>query len=740
MELVNNYTGVATTRVDGRKKVTGKALYTAEFNPANLVHGYIVNSTISNGAITNIDTTKALGIKGVREVFTHENAPLSVKINADYSDPLAPPGGSPFRPLYDEKILYNGQPIAMVVADTFETARYAAGLVEVTYKTSAKSDTDIMDNLDKAFRDEDFPETPEARGNAKKAFQEAEVKIEAEYLQPREYHNPMEPFATVAQWDDAEGRFLIYDKIQGVASSQGYIASIFNIEKEKVRVISEFVGGAFGSGLRPQYQLFFAAMAAKVLRLPVKVVMTRRQMFSFGHRPTCFQQIKLSAHKSGKLTSIQHTAFGETSQFENYTETIVDWSGLMYACDNVVMNYKLVPLDVYTPNDMRAPGGSTAMYGLECAMDELAVKAGIDPLELRLINYAAKDQNEDKPFSSKELKACYSRAAEKFGWKNRKSEPRSHKSGHTLIGYGMATGVWEAMQQKASAKAIFTAEGHLTVSTATADIGTGTYTVMSQIAAEAMGLPMANITFKLGDSNLSKSPIEGGSWTVSSVGSAVKMVCMALREKIYERAKKTHPELFAESMIEDASFYNGELSINGGKTVSFMEILKADGKQSIESSVTSEPFEKRDNYSCYTHSCVMAEVHVDEDLGTISVPHIVNAIAGGKIINPQTARSQILGGVTWGLGMALEEEGMMDRRDGRVVNANLAEYHVPINADVHEIDVIFVEEKDVIVNPLGAKGLGEIGMVGTAAAIANAVYNATGKRVRELPITLDKLI
>ncbi|HEA29870.1 MAG TPA: xanthine dehydrogenase family protein molybdopterin-binding subunit [Leeuwenhoekiella sp.] len=739
MKVLNNITGVATTRVDGRKKVTGTAPYTAEFNPANLVHGYIVNSTISTGTITKIDTTKALDVAGVREVFTHENAPLSVKINADYSDPMAPPG-SPFRPLYNDQILYNGQPIAMVVADTFETARYAAGLIEVAYNTSGKSTTNIKDNLDRAFTDDDLPDPPKPRGNAKKAYQESEIKIEAAYLQPREYHNPMEPFATVAQWDADEERFLIYDKIQGVASSQGYIAGIFNMEKEKVRVLSEFVGGGFGSGLRPQYQLFFAAMAAKVLNLPVKVVMTRKQMFSFGHRPACFQEFKLSTDKNGKLTSIQHKAYGETSQFEKYTETIVDWSGLMYACENVELNYKLVPLDVYTPNDMRAPGGTTGMYGLECAMDELAVKAGIDPLELRLINYAEKDQNEGKPFSSKELKACYSRAAEKFGWKNRKAEPRSHKEGHTLIGYGMATGVWEALQQKASAKAIFTAEGHLTVSAATADIGTGTYTVMAQIAAETVGLPLEHVTFKLGDSTLPKSPIEGGSWTVSSVGSAVKMVCVSLREKIYARAQETHPELFAESMIEDARFEKGELSIRDGRAVSFMEILNADERKSIETSVNSEPAENRDNYSCYTHSCVMVEVHVDEDLGMIRVPRVVNAIAGGKIINPKTAESQILGGVTWGIGMAIEEEGMMDDREGRIMNANLAEYHMPINADVQEIDVIFVEEKDEIVNPLGAKGLGEIGMVGTAAAIANAVYNATGKRIRELPITLDKLL
>lgn len=735
MIATNNYIGKPVSRVDGRKKVTGQAPYIAEFNPAGLVHGYVVNSTISTGKITAIHTEKALQVPGVREVFTHENVPPEVKINSDYSDPLSPPG-SPFRPLYNDKILYNGQPVALVVADTFETAAYAAGFVKIEYNNDEECSVDIKNNLDKATH-EDVPDAAEPRGDAVAAFKAAPVKIEAEYFQPREYHNPMETFASVADWDEQEGSFTIYDKIQGVASSQKYIAGIFNLDKEKVRVLSPFIGGAFGSGLRPQYQLFFAAMASKAMKMPVKVVLTRTQMFSFGHRPCCLQKMKLSADKSGKLSSVQHEAFAETSKFEKFNETVVDWSGLVYQCDNVKLDYQLVPVDVYTPIDMRAPGGSTGMFALECAMDELAIEAGIDPMELRLLNYAEKDQNEDKPFSSKELKACYSRAAEKFGWHKRKAEPRSNKKDNQLIGYGMATGVWEAMQKESSAKAIFTSEGKLTVSSGTADIGTGTYTIMAQIAAEMLGLPMENVEFKLGDSTLPDAPIEGGSWTASSVGSAVKMVCRALQENIFEHAKQTHPKLFADKLFEDADFSNGEVSVKKGTGISFSEIVKAAGKKSFEVQVNSKPADDRENYSCYSHSCVMVEVHVDEDLGMISVQKVVSAIAGGKILNPKTAASQIIGGVTWGIGMALEEEGMMDNRNGRIMNANLAEYHVPVNADIIEIDVIFVEEQDDIVNPLGAKGLGEIGIVGVAAAVANAIYNATGKRVRELPITLD---
>jgi len=734
----NKYIGASTNRVDGQQKVTGTAVYTAEFIPEDLVHGYIINSSISNGEIVSINTSKALEVKGVREVYTHENLPVEVKVNSDYSDPLSPPG-SPFRPLYDDKIIYNGQPIGLVVADTFETARYASTLIKVEYKKNDGASTNIKDHLENATS-EDVDDVPEPRGNASEAYDNSHYKIEASYFQPRHYHNPMEPHVSIAIWNEQEKGFTIHDKIQGVSSSQQYIAGIFGLEKKKVRVISPFIGGAFGSGLRPQYQLFFAAMASKDLKLPVKVVLTRKQMFSFGHRPSCLQQLKIGADEDGKLNSIQHQAYGETSKFEKFSETIVDWSGLMYQCDNVALEYKLVPVDVYTPIDTRGPGGTTGMFALECAMDELAVEIGMDPIELRLKNYAEKDQNEGKAFSSKELKACYQRAARQFGWEKRKSEPGSTKNGNTLIGYGMASGVWEAMQQKAQAKAILTSEGNLTVSSGTADIGTGTYTIMTQIAAETMGMPLQQVEFKLGDTELPNSPIEGGSWTASSVGSAVKLVCNELRTKLFAMAQENLPDQFQDKMIEDVEFKGGGIAFHSKNIITYNQILAASKKKFVEVEINSEPAEDREEYSCYTHSCVMAEVHIDKDLGTITVPRIVSAIAGGKIINPKTAESQILGGMTWGIGMALEEEGMMDHRIGRIMNANLAEYHVAIHADVQDLEVIFVEEQDDIVNPLGAKGLGEVGLVGVASAIANAAYNATGKRIRELPLTLDKFL
>jgi xanthine dehydrogenase YagR molybdenum-binding subunit len=449
----------------------------------------------------------------------------------------------------------------------------------------------------------------------------------------------------------------------------------------------------------------------------VRVSLTRQQMFTFGHRPETWQRMRLGASADGRLQALAHEAVAATSQFEDFQEAVVNWSGMLYRCENVAFSHKLVKLDVYTPMDMRAPGATWGVYALECAMDELAAELGIDPVELRLRNYAESDQNEDAPFSSKELRACYRLGAERFGWSRRSPAPRSMRDGTALIGWGMATGVWEAMQEAATARAVLGADGRLTVSSGTADIGTGTYTIMTQIAAETLGLPLAKVTFELGDSRLPRAPIEGGSWTAASVGSAVKAACEKVRGRLSQLAGR----------------------LDGGATA-IADIMRRAGVDTIEEKATTEPSREHEKYSLYSHSAVFAEVRVDQELGTVRVPRVVSAVAGGRILNPKTARSQVLGSVVWGIGMALEEESVLDHAVGRFMTHNLADYHVPVHADVHDIDVIFVDERDDVVNPLGAKGLGEIGIVGVAAAIANAVYHATGKRVRDLPITLDKLL
>jgi len=578
------------------------------------------------------------------------------------------------------------------------------------------------------------------RGDADAALAGAAVRIEADYSVPVEHHNAMEPFASTAIWED-DDRITVYDKTQGVLASKQYICNVFGFAEDAVRVVSPFVGGAFGSGLRPQYQLFMAVLAARALKRPVKVVMTRQQMFTFGHRPATLQRLALAADADGRLVALTHTAIAETSRFEEFSENVVNWSSLLYQCDNTSLEYKLVQLDLYTPIDMRAPGATLGLFALECAMDELAHAAGIDPLELRLKNYAERDQDEDKPFTSKALRECYAQGAEKFGWARRNAEPRSMREGNQLVGWGMATGVWEALQNPSSAKARLDARGKLQVGAATADIGTGTYTIMTQIAAEMLGLTIEDVTFNLGDTSLPRAPIEGGSWTAVSVGSAVKAACDQVREELLSLARNIEGSPLAGAEYKDIAFTSGQIRLVGdaSKAVSIREIMAKAHLDYIEEQASAEASPALDQYSAYTHSAVFAEVKIDEALNTLRVTRVVSAVAGGRILNPKTARNQILGSVVWGIGMALQEESVIDQTFGRFMNHNLAEYHVPVNADIHDIDVIFVEEKDDIINPLGAKGLGEIGIVGVAAAIANAVFHATGKRVRDLPITLDKI-
>ncbi|MFB9861997.1 xanthine dehydrogenase family protein molybdopterin-binding subunit [Rufibacter immobilis] len=739
--MKENYTGAPANRVDGRAKVTGEAQYTAEFDIPEVAYGVVVNSSIAKGKIKRIDTSAALALPGVLQVFTHENRPGYTWLDSHYQDEDSPPG-SPFRPLYSKEIMFSMQPIALVVAETFELARYAALLVKVDYETQPH-ETDFKANLKEAYRPKKYKSTkpPEPRGDAEGAYDQAALKLKETYIHPPQHHNPMEMHAAIAKWEE-DGKLTVYDKIQGVQNSQKYLSNAFGLKPENVHVISPFVGGAFGSGLRPQYQLFLAVLAARELKRAVKVVLTRQQMFSFGHRPHSLQEISIGASTEGKLESVQHHAYGETSRFEDYHEDVVIWPGVLYHCDNMNVSHQLVGLDVYTPLDMRAPGGSTGIFALEIAIDEMAYKTGIDPLEFRLRNYTTTDQSKGLPHSSKELKECYRQGAERFGWDKRSMAPRSMKEGNQLIGWGMAHGAWEAKQQEASAKAVLSPEGKLTVSSATADIGTGTYTVMSQIAAETMGLPLENVTFLLGDSTLPTSPLEGGSWTVASVGSAVKLVCQKLQEELLKLAQKMENSSFKDAQPKEVSFANGQMFLTQApaSSISLLALLQQNEGKPVEAEATQKPEKEQKKYSSYSHSATFVEVQVDEDLGTIKVTRVVSAIAAGRIINPKTGRSQILGGTVWGIGFALQEHTVMDNHLGRFVNHDLDKYHLPVNADTPATDIIFVEEKDEVVNPLGAKGLGEIGIVSVAPAIANAVFHATGKRIRELPITLDKLL
>ncbi len=741
--MKTDYIGKPTSRVDGALKVTGTAKYAAEFSADGLTYGYVVSSTIAQGTIKKIDLEEALNLKGVLQIFTHENVSGLAWFDRSYKDEDAV-AGSPFRPLYDKKIRYSMQPIALVVAETFELARYAASIIKVEYTTESHI-SDLKENIPNSFKAPKGKvgfKPPVSRGDAKEAFENAPVKIASEYIHSAEHHNPMEIYATTVVMEP-DGKLTVYDKTQGVSNCQAYISKIFGLSAKEVRVMSPFMGGGFGSGLRPQYQLFLAVLASLELKRSVKVSLTRQQMFSFGHRPASVQQMALSASPDGTLQSIAHTAYGETSMFEDYTEVVVNWSGLVYQCENVEQKYDLVKLNTYTPLDMRAPGAASGFHAIESAMDELAYALKMDPLALRLKNYAERDQNDKKPFSSKALRACYAEGAAKFGWDKRSIEPRSMREGNNLIGWGMATGSWDAMQMKATANAVLTADGKLTVGSGTSDIGTGTYTIMTQIAAETLGLPIENVTFKLGDTLLPEAPLEGGSWTATSVGSAVQSVCTTIKEQVFKLAKKVKNSPFANADLKEVNFDNGEISLklNPSKTLSITDVMKQSGKVSIEEEATTMPNPIHMlEYSFNSHSAVFVEVKVDEDLGTVVVSRVVSAIAAGKILNPKTARSQILGAVVWGISMALEEDSVVDNNFGRFINHNLSEYHVAVNKDINDIEVIFVEEKDDVINPLGIKGLGEIGLVGVAGAVANAVFHATGHRVYNLPITMDKVL
>ncbi|MGJ7548622.1 xanthine dehydrogenase family protein molybdopterin-binding subunit [Pseudomonas alloputida] len=725
--------GQPLDRVDGVAKVTGQARYAGEYPEAGLLHGSVVSSTIARGRVLAIDSREALKIPGVVAVLDHVHRPPVSSYDDDYNDADAA-HGSPFRPLFNDQVLYSGQPLALVIAESLELARYASTLIRIDYSVEAHQ-TDLLAGLQHSHPAP--AETPAPRGDFDGQFGTAAVTVDATYLTANEHHNPMEPHASTVLYKTGD-QLEIHDKTQGTQNCQDYLHKVFGLPKDKVRVLAAYVGGAFGSGLRPQYQLPMAVMAALQLKRSVRVTLTRQQMFTFGYRPRTQQRLRLGADADGRLLAVAHDAIGQTSRIEDFTEHLVEWSGMLYRCDHVALSYRLTPLDVYTPLDMRAPGAGSGVLALECAMDELACAAGIDPVELRRRNFADHNGNEGKPYSSKELLACYAQGAACFGWANRSPKPRSMRHGHQLIGWGMASGVWEAMQMKASAKARLDAQGHLTVSSATTDIGTGTYTVMTQIAADAAGMRTEDVTFLLGDSSLSPAPLQGGSFTVSSVGSAVRQACQVLRSKVLDSARSAFPAL-ANVPLDAITFAEGYLHF-AQQRIALSDIAARSEAGVFEVQIDAEPSTKRQPFSTATHSAVFVEVEVDEDLGSIRVSRVVSAVAAGRVVNPKTARSQILGGVVWGLGMALHEHTQIDHDQGRILNHNLAEYHIPVNADIGDVQVIFVHEQDDIVNELGSKGVGEIGVVGVAAAVANAIYHATGKRIREFPITLDTLL
>ncbi|KFC19593.1 xanthine dehydrogenase family protein molybdopterin-binding subunit [Chryseobacterium sp. FH1] len=738
--------GKPISRLEGHLKVTGSAKYAGEYQADDLLYGYVVNSTVTKGKIKSIDTSEVKKIAGVIEVFTHENKPSTAWFDFQYADMDAPPG-TVFKPLKDDDIKYNGQPIALVVADTFELARYAATKLDIVYEQE-DFETDLKTNLEKS-RDPKKglasmlkPPPPKPTGDFDQEYENSFIKTDSHFSHGTEHHNPMEMYASTVIYEGKD-KLKIYDKTQGTINSQMYVANVFGLKMKNVQVIAPFVGGGFGSGLRPQHQLFMAVMASLALKRNVRVTLDRAQMYLIGHRPPTLQQTKFGADKDGKVNAIYHKATGETSRFEDYVEIVVNWANMLYPAENTLLEHEIVPLDVYSPLDMRAPGGSTGMHAIEVTMDEIAYKLNIDPLELRLINYSKIDKSSEKEYSSKELRKCFLEGAEKFGWDKRNPKPRSMRNGNKLVGYGLATGMWDANRLFGRAEVIMSADGKVEIKSAVTDIGTGTLTIMTQIAADELGLPIDDITFSYADSKMPFAPIQGGSFTTATVGPAVQNACQALNKKLFNLARNLGDSAFKDVKFKDVQFKNGWISLKKDSevNVSIKDIIASNEGRIIKTTNSAMP-----NPLTYgkkaraVHSAVFVEVEVDEELGIIEVKRALTAVAAGKIINPKTAESQVLGGMIWGISKALHEETILDHQFGKYMNANLGEYHIPVHADIHDLEVLFVEENDQFVNDLGVKGVGEIGGVGMPPAITNAIFHATGKRIYDLPIHFDRLL
>jgi xanthine dehydrogenase YagR molybdenum-binding subunit len=691
--------GAPLDRVDGPQKVTGHATYAADFALDHLCHGVMVTTTVPSGTMAAIDTSAATAMPGVLFILTHENAP---RLPQGGRAGVKPPAGRETSLLQDNRVRYNNEPVAVVVAATLEQAVDAASRVRIRY-----------DEMPAVLRFEDakrhaHPPPATARGPTEKnwgeparALADAEVTIERVYTTPMEHHNPLEPHATVAHWHG--DRLTLYDSTQNVFGVRDTVAKTLGMPEENVRVVSPFVGGGFGSKGSTWSHVILAALAARAVNRPVKLALTRAQMFGpVGGRPCTEQHLALGARRDGSLVAVRHISYSHTSVFEDYAEPAAQPTRALYACPHGATTHRVVPLNVGTPTFQRAPGEATGSFAIESAMDELAEALGIDPVELRLRNHAEVEPSSGKPWSSKKLRECYADAAQRFGWSRRSPRTGSMRDGRWRVGWGMATATYPAHRAKAQALAMLTEDGDYVVRSCTQDIGTGTYTIATQVAAATLGVSMEQVHFELGDTRFPRAPVSGGSMTAASVGTAVRAACLGLRAKI-----------------------------------------EAGGKAPLEALGESAPPEEDDanqRHAERSFGAVFTEVRVDEDLGIIRVPRVVATYSVGRLLNGKTALSQLQGGIVWGIGMALLEESVPDPRYGRIVNGNLADYAVPVNADVGAIEVAVVDECDLEFNELGIRGIGEIGITGVAGAIANAVYHATGKRVRDLPITLDKLL
>jgi len=701
--------GQAMSRIDGLLKVTGAAEYTTDYKIKNPAHAFIFKSTIAAGRVVDIDTSEAEKSEGVLAVITHKNA---AKLN--------PKGGIRGGGLLqDAKIEYFGQNIGVIIAETFEQARFAARLIKVNYE-KAEAIVDFDKHEKEAARPKAEDRQDAVRGDVETALKNAEYKIEAVYETPIEHHQPMSPHATIAVWEAAD-KLIIYNESQVVNGVQNSIAQTFNLKPENVRVITPHIGGGFGSKGGAWAHVALAAVAAQTVKRPVKLALTRQMMFnSVGLRQRNKQHLRLAATKDGKLTALAHETVTHCAMNGEFVEPCGDCSKIMYDTPNSLISYRVAPMNVIVPTYTRGPGKSTGSFALESAIDELAHQLKIDPVEFRLKNEPAKDPSSGKPWSSRTVVECLKKGAEVFGWDKRNAEPRSNKQGNYLIGYGVACGTYPARQRDSSATIKLTRNGNdvrASVELAASDLGTGTHTILAQIAADALGLPMAKIGVKIGDSTLPPAAGSVGSVGAASFANAVNDACTKITDGLIAKSGKDFKERPTAA-----------------------QLMTSENLSEFQTRADAKAPQEAGNYSVHSFNANFCEVRVDASTGMGKVSRFVAVTGAGRILNPKTSRSQIIGGAIWGIGMALHEESLLDSRWGNFVTRSFADYHIPANLDIGEIETIFIDEEDKIVNKLGIKGIGEVGIVGVAAAVANAVFNATGKRVRSLPITPDKLL
>jgi xanthine dehydrogenase YagR molybdenum-binding subunit len=718
--------GQPVDRIDGPLKVSGQAPYAYEYaGVGETAYGFILGAGIATGRVARLDATAAEAAPGVLLVLSHLNAPPQAEIKN------VPMGGP--RPAFTgDAVHFRGQAVAFVVAATFEQARAAAALIQVDYEEApARADYEAL--LEEAIRPETLVAgrpTDTAKGDFEAAFTASEVQLDVTYRTPVQHHNSLEPQTSMATWDG--DRLILHTTTQSTNNCRDALAATLQVPPDRVRLISPYVGGGFGAKLQIEVDATLAALAARALGRPVKVALTRQQTFTLAtHRASTTQRIRLGADRDGRLSALAHDCVTHTGALRDFTEHSAVFTRSLYAAPNRQTSHRVVRLDLPVPGAMRAPGEASGMLALEAAVDELAYKLNLDPIELRLRNEPEVEPESGRPFSSRRLPECMREGARLFGWDRRPRVPGSLREGRKLIGYGMSAAIRHNLSAPAKARVHITADGRVRVQTSGTDIGTGSYTILGQIAAEALGVPLRAVSVELGDTDLPQGMGSGGSIAASANGSAVLDACEKARAALAQAAGANDPT--------QLQMQGGQVTI-GGRTEPLGELVRRVAPDGVAADGANAPNPDGQAFAQHAYGAFFAELEVDLDTAEPRLRRMLGVFAAGRILNPKTARSQLIGGMIWGVGSALHEETALDPRFAAFVTNDLAGYHVPAHADVPHIEAIVLPEIDDKLNPLKAKGVGEVGICGAGAALNNAVFNATGVRVREYPVTLDKLI